>query len=57
MRGTIPQSLDRWKQSLERQTILFEKGGMDASSLERHTQPCSHEEEIDSKVTTSATKS
>ena len=47
---TIPQSLDRWKRSLEGRTILLEKGGMDVSSLERRTQPCSHEEEIVSKV-------
>ena len=50
-RQTIPQSLDRWKRSLERRKILLEKGGMDASSLERRTQPRSHEEEIVSKVT------
>ena len=49
-RQTIPQSLDRWKRSLERQTILLEKGGMVASSLERRTQPRSHEEEIGSKL-------
>ena len=36
-RQTIPQSLDRWKRSLERQTILLEKFGMVASSLERRT--------------------
>ena len=52
-RRTIPQSLDRWKRSLERRTILLEKGGMDASSLERRTQPRSHEVEIVSKVTES----
>ena len=52
-RRTIPQSLDRWKRSLERRTILLEKDGMDASSLERCTQPRSHEEEIVIKVTKS----
>ena len=50
-RQTIPQSLDRQKRSLERRTILLEKGGIDVSSLERRTQPRSHEEEIGSKVT------
>ena len=50
LRQTIPQSLDRWKRSLERQTILLKKGGMVASTLERRTQPRSHEEEIGSKL-------
>ena len=49
-RQTIPQSLDRWKQSLERRTILLKKGGMDASLLERRTPPRSDEEEIGSKL-------